>query len=90
MRPSACLTARVRVCASPALSVRHAAFDCLLVRRVDDGRFAETAFLFGRFVRQNMAVIRMMAYDFAAARNLEALRGAALCFHFWHCLSPSE
>ena len=90
MRPSACLTARVRVCASPALSVRHAAFDCLLVRRVDDDRFAETAFLFGRFVRQNMAVIRMMAYDFAAARNLEALRGAALCFHFWHCLSPSE
>lgn len=90
MRPSACLTARVRVCASPALSVRHATFDCLLVRRVDDGRFAETAFLFGRFVRQNMAVIRMMAYDFAAARNLEALRGAALCFHFWHCLSPSE
>ena len=69
------------------LGVRHAALDCLLVRRIDDGRFAETAFLFGRFVRQNVAMIRMVAYDFAASSHFKALSGAALCLHFWHGLS---
>ncbi len=70
------------------LCVGQAAFDFLDARGIDDGGLAEASFLFRRFVRQDVAVIGVMAHDFAGACHFEALGSTSFGFHFRHDKSP--
>src|SRR5262245_29028325 len=44
----------------------------------------ELTFTFRRLLGQNVASVRMTAFDLTSGGRAKSLRGALMCFEFWH------
>jgi hypothetical protein len=64
--------------------VREQLFDAFCIAFGHDDRASQLAFAFGRFAFQQVAAVSLVSLDFAGTGFAEALRGAAMGFHFGH------
>jgi hypothetical protein len=59
-------------------------FDDLLIRFLDDGGVIQIAFSLLALLGQNVAMVGMLPFDFAGARQFKTFFGSGLGLHFWH------
>ena len=61
-------------------------FDSLLIHLLEDGEVVEVSLLFGRFFREDVAVISVLPLDLSRSGKRETLFGTGVGLKLCHCL----
>jgi hypothetical protein len=70
------------------LQIRYQFFDRLFIRVIENDRFSQMSFTFGRLWRQDMAGVGPPPPDFTRSRYGKSFRRTPVCFNLWHSITP--